>query len=57
MERSQLTAHVYVARAGEHLIGLVLRGHVYEASGDSIAADHYGIGNIRGQLWDRLAER
>lgn len=52
-----MTAHVFVARAGQHLIGLVLNGHVYEASGDSIAADHYGIGHIPGQLWERLAEQ
>ena len=51
-----MTAPVYWARVGEHLIGSLRDEIVPNVSGNSIAADRYDIGRVGGQLWERIAE-
>jgi hypothetical protein len=51
-----VTASVFWARVGEHLIGPLRDEVVPNVSGNSIAADRYGIGHVDGQLWERVAE-
>ena len=51
-----MTAPVYWARVGVHLIGPLRDEIVPTVSGNSIAADRYGIGHVDGQLWERAAE-
>jgi hypothetical protein len=50
-----MTAPVFWARVGEHLIGPLRDEVVPNVSGNSIAADRYGIGRVGGQLWERIA--
>lgn len=52
-----MTAPIYWARFGPHLIGPLREDIVPNVSGNSIAADRFKIGRVPGQLWSRLAER
>lgn len=51
-----MTALVFWARVGVHLIGPLGDEIVPNVSGNSIAADRYDIGRVSGQLWERIAE-
>ena len=51
-----MTAPVFWARVGVHLIGPLRDEIVPNVSGNSIAADRYDIGRVAGQLWERIAE-
>ena len=51
-----MTAPVYWARVGSHLIGSLRDEIVPNVSGYSIAADRFDIGGVAGQLWGRIAE-
>jgi hypothetical protein len=49
-----VTALVFWARVGPHLIGPLGDEIVPNVSGNSIAADRYEIGHVVGQLWERV---
>lgn len=49
-----MTAPVFWARVGPHLIGPLGDEIVPTVSGNSIADDRYGIGYVSGQLWERV---
>jgi len=51
-----VSAPLFWARFGPHLIGAVDLREELPAHGDSILIDRYGLGVVPGQLWDRLSE-
>ena len=51
-----MTAPLFWARFGPHLIGKVYLREELPVHGDSILIDRYKIGVVPGQLWDRLSE-
>ena len=51
-----MSASVFWARVGVHLIGPLRDEIVPNVSGNSIATDRFGIGRVAGQLWERIAE-
>lgn len=51
-----MTAQMFWARVGPHLIGPLGDEIVPNVSGNSIAADRFDIGGVAGQLWERIAE-
>ena len=51
-----MTALVFWARFGPHLIGPLGDEIDPTVSGNSIAGDRYDIGRVSGQLWERIAE-
>ena len=51
-----VTAPLFWARFGPHLIGKVDLREELPVHGDSILIDRYKVGRVQGQLWDRLRE-
>ena len=51
-----MTAPLFWARFGPHLIGKVDLREELPAEGDSIMVDRYKVGRVQGQLWSRVAE-
>ena len=51
-----MTAPLFWARFGPHLIGKVDLREELPAEGDSIMVDRYKVGRVPGQLWERVAE-
>jgi len=51
-----VTAPLFWARIGPHLIGKVDEKEVVRTCGDSIALDRYKLGRMQADLWARVAE-
>jgi len=51
-----VTAPLFWARFGPHLIGKVDLREELPAQGDSIMFDRHKVGRVQGQLWSRVAE-
>ena len=50
-----MTAPLFWARFGPHLIGKVDLREELPAQGDSIMVDRYKVGRVQGDLWARVA--
>ena len=51
-----MTAPLFWARIGPHLIGKVDLRETLPCDGDSIMVDRYKVGRVQGQLWAQVAE-